>query len=185
VDTTVTLSNFVKRWWTPSILPTYKPSTRKQAELALDNYLVPKFGEYRLSDISRADVQAFFGKLLENLKPDTVHGLHRWLRRILGCAVEWRFIQENPASGIKLPPTRRREPPFITAEQFQSLVQGLPVKVRLMVLLAMMTSMRIGEILGLRWGRVDLQNGIIRVVESCYRGTFSTVKTRKSSGRFQ
>ena len=49
-----------------------------------------------------------------------------------------------------------------------------------MVLLAMMTSMRIGEILGLRWGRIDLRNGIIRVVESCYRGTFSTVKTRKS-----
>ena len=40
--------------------------------------------------------------------------------------------------------------------------------------------MRIGEILGLRWGRVDLQNGIIRVAESVYRGRFSTVKTRRS-----
>jgi len=180
VDTTVTLGNFVRQWWKPSLLPTYKPSTRKQAQLAIDNYLVPKFGEYRLSDISNVDVQAFFGNLLEKLKPDTVHGLHRWLRRILSCAVEWRFLKENPATGIKLPPTRRREPPFITAQQFQNLVQGLPVKVRLMVLLAMMTSMRIGEILGLRWGRIDLRNGVIRVVESCYRGTFSTVKTRKS-----
>ena len=150
VDTTVTFSNFVKQWWKPSILPTYQPSTRKQAELALNNYLLAKFGEYRLSDISKADVQAFFGTLLERLKSDTVHGLHRWMRRILSCAVEWRFLKENAASGIKLPPTRRREPPFITAQQFQSLVQGLPVKVRLMVLLAMMTSMRISEILGLR-----------------------------------
>src|SRR4030095_8689162 len=33
VHTTVTLSNFVKQWWEPSILPTYKPSTRKQAQL--------------------------------------------------------------------------------------------------------------------------------------------------------
>ena len=68
VDTTVTFSKFVKQWWKPSILPTYKPSTRKQAQLALDNYLVPKFGEYRLSDISNVDVQAFFGTLLEKLK---------------------------------------------------------------------------------------------------------------------
>lgn len=96
--------------WKPSILPTYKPSTRKQAHLALDNYLVPKFGEYRLSDISNVDIQAFFGNLLEKLKPDTVHGLHRWLRSILSCAVEWCFLKESPASGIKLPPTRRREP---------------------------------------------------------------------------
>jgi integrase len=76
--------------------------------------------------------------------------------------------------------SRRREPPFITAQQFQNLVRALPVKLRLMVLLAMMTSMRIGQILGLRWGRINLRNGIIRVVESCYRGTFSTVKTRRS-----
>src|SRR5262249_27029487 len=138
------------------------------------------FGQFRLNEIGRADVQAFCGRLLAKLKPDTVHGLHRFLRRILGCAVEWKVLGENPASKIKLPPTRRREPPFITVPQFQSLVTSLAVKVRLMVLLAMMTSMRIGEILGLRWGRVDLENGIIRVAESCYRGTFSSVKTRRS-----
>ena len=52
-------------------------------------------------------------------------------------------------------------------------------QVRLMVLLAMMTSMRIGEILGLRWRRVDLQSGIICIMESCYRGTFSTGENPK------
>jgi integrase len=180
VDSSVTFKGFIERWWKPSILPTYKPSTRIQAGLAIEKYLVPKFGACRLSEISRADVQAFFGGLLAKLKPDTVHGLHRYLRRILSSAIEWRFLSENPASRIKLPPTRRREPPFITGLQFQSLLRSLPIQVRLMVLLAMMTSMRIGEILGLRWGRVDLQSGIIRVSESCYRGQFSTVKTRKS-----
>jgi integrase len=94
--------------------------------------------------------------------------------------VEWQFLSDNPASKIKLPPTKRREPPFITGQQFQSLLVALPVKVRLMVLLAMMTSMRIGEIVGLRWGRLDLQNGVIRVIETVYRGQFSTVKTRRS-----
>jgi integrase len=44
----------------------------------------------------------------------------------------------------------------------------------------MMTSMRIGEILGLRWGKIDLDAGIIKVNETFYRGEFSTVKTRRS-----
>ena len=65
-------------------------------------------------------------------------------------------------------------------EQFRRLCEALPEKVRLMVLLAMMTSMRIGEFLGLRWGRVDLDSGVIRVMERCYRGDFDTVKSRRS-----
>jgi hypothetical protein len=118
VDSSVSFSDFVERWWKPSILPTYKPSTEQQARLALDNYLVPKFGNYRLSEISKADVQAFFGSLVEKLAPDTVHGLHRFLRRMLGCAVTWRFLSENPASRIK-PRTKRRVPPFITGHLVQ------------------------------------------------------------------
>jgi len=43
--------------------------------------------------------------------------------------------------------------------------------------------MRIEEILGLRWGRVDLENGVLRVVETFYRGHFSTVKSRRSERR--
>jgi hypothetical protein len=114
VDSSVSFKDFVERWWKPSILPTYKPSTKQQARLALDNYLVPKFGNYRLSEISKADIQAFFGSLVEKLAPDTMHGLHRFLRRMLDCAVTWRFLSENPASRIKLPRTKRRVPPFIT-----------------------------------------------------------------------
>ena len=148
--------------------------------LALKNYLIPRFGSYRLTDISKAEVQTFLGGLLGKLAPDSVHAMHRCLRRILTSAVEWKYLQENPARGAKLPPTRRREPPFITAEQFRNLLAALPERIQLMVLLAMMTSMRMSEILGLRWGRVDLVNGFIHVAESCYRGHFSAVKTRRS-----
>ncbi len=60
------------------------------------------------------------------------------------------------------------------------LVEILPEPVRTMVLLAMMTSMRIGEILALRWKRVDLENGIMQVAESFDRGSFSSVKSQRS-----
>lgn len=168
------------RWWKPALLPTYKVSTRLQAEQTLKNYLIPRFGDFRLSDIKKPDVQVFLGGLLDKLAPDTVHGIRRYLGRIFSCAVEWGYISDNPARGIRLPPTRRREPPFITPEQFRQLIEALPQKVQLMVLLAMMTSMHVGEILGLRWSRVDFDSGVIRVTERFYRGDFSTVKSRRS-----
>ena len=48
------------------------------------------------------------------------------------------------------------------------------------VLLAAMTGLRIGEILALRWGRVNLTAGTLRVEETCYHGHFGTPKTRAS-----
>ena len=179
-ESTMTYDDFVEQRWKPAMLPTYKHSTRQQFELAQGNHLLPAFGKHRLCDLSKAEVQTFFGNLLQRLSADTVHGIHRILRRTLSTAVEWSFIQKNPASGVKLPPRRRREPPFIKPEQFQALLAVLPEPVRTMVLLAMMTSMRIEEVLALRWGRVDLKRGVIRVVETFYRGQFSTVKSRRS-----
>src|SRR5688572_9061273 len=89
IATDITFKVFVERWWKPAMLPGYKVSTRFQAEQALKNYLIPKFGDSRLSDIKKPDVQAFLGGLLDHLSPDTVHGIHRYLRRILSCALEW------------------------------------------------------------------------------------------------
>ena len=55
-------------------------------------------------------------------------------------------------------------------EQFNGLVDTLPDPVRLMVATAMSTGMRISEILGLKWGSVDLIRGLIHVEERYYRG---------------
>ena len=158
-----TFKVFVETWWKPAVLPTYKISTRQQCELALKNHIIPEFGHQKLREITKAEVQAFVGKMLNTLAPDTVHGIHRYLRRVLASAVEWSYVEENVARGVRIPPTRRREPPFITPQQFQTLLSGLPEMVRVMVLLVMMTSRRVGEILGLRWGRVDLQKGTLRI----------------------
>ena len=176
-------SDYVENYWQPAILPTYRLSTQGQCRFALKNHLLPTFGQRRLCDLTRFEIQAFFGRLLKKLAPDTIHGIHRFLRKMLADAVEWKYLAENPARGIRMPPSRRREPPFIEPSQFRELLRTLGEPARTMVLLAMMTSLRIEEILGLRWGRVDLETGVLRVVETCYRGHFSSVKSRRSERR--
>jgi integrase len=176
----VTFQVFVETWWKPAVFPTYKNSTRQQYKLALKTHLIPQFGRYKLREIANADVQAFMGKLLETLAPDTVRTIRRCLSKILSTAMGWSYVDENVTRGIRLPAPRRREPPFLTPEQFQNLLAGLPEKVRVMILLVMMTSMRVCEILALRWRRVDLRTGTLRITERFYRGDFSTVKSKRS-----
>ena len=43
-----------------------------------------------------------------------------------------------------------------------------------------MTGLRIGEILALRWGRIDFIRGTLLVAETCYKGHFGSPKTRAS-----
>jgi len=49
-----------------------------------------------------------------------------------------------------------------------------------MVLLGLLTGMRIGEILGLRWRDVNLDGGQLRIAQAIYRGMVSTPKTKAS-----
>jgi Phage integrase, N-terminal SAM-like domain len=50
--------------WKPAGLPTYKASTRQQCELALKNYLIPQFGHQKFREITKAEAQAFVGKIV-------------------------------------------------------------------------------------------------------------------------
>ena len=106
--------------------------------LAAKNYLLPAFEKRRLRDTGKAGVQTLIGNVVQRLAPATVHGLHRFLRRILAVAAEWNYIQVNPARGIKLATPGRREPPFLKPEQFQTLLSILEEPTRTVVLLAMM-----------------------------------------------
>lgn len=60
------------------------------------------------------------------------------------------------------------------------LIAAADEPVRTIVLLAVMTGLRIGEILALRWGRINFAAGTLRVEETCYKGHFGTPKTRAS-----
>jgi len=82
-------------------------------------------------------------------------------------------------SGVKLPPKPLRDQPrFLTAGEVSRLLDVLGDAERTPVLMAVLTGMRIGELLALRWKNVDFERMIIRVRESVYEGHTSTPKTQ-------
>lgn len=64
--------------------------------------------------------------------------------------------------------------------QLRLLVPRLPEPSRSLVLLLMLTGLRIGELLALRWRNVDLASGLARVEETVYEGHFDEPKSRHS-----
>jgi len=87
--------------------------------------------------------------------------------------------------GVKMPErTLERPHRFLTIEQVRRPIAASDEPVRTIVLLAVMTGLRIGEILALRWGRINFLTATLRVEETCYEGHFGTPKTKASRREF-
>jgi integrase len=90
-------------------------------------------------------------------------------------------LSVNAVRGAKMPERSLKRPHrFLSLEDVRGLLENSNEPVRTIVLLAVMTGLRIGEILALRWGRIDLAAGTLQVEETCYKGNFGTPKTRAS-----
>ena len=91
------------------------------------------------------------------------------------------IVEANPAIGVRLPAcVAQREPTPLTPEQVRQLIAELREPCKSMVLAAVLTGLRRGELFALRWGALDFERKLIHVRESVYEGQFDSPKTRSS-----
>lgn len=178
-QTTITFSDFWTAYFEPEILPTLKYSTRTLYRILATKHLLPALGHQRLRDLARLHVQQFIGqKQRRGYSPQTLAHFRNLLSKTLGTAVDWGWMESNPAENIDLPPMeRRRSRKLLTPEELQKLAQALAEPVRTIVLMGALTGLRIGELLGLQVGDVDLSRAVVSVRRDVYRGHVGTPKT--------
>jgi integrase len=109
-------------------------------------------------------------------------------RKMLGDAVEWGYLTTNPAAGVKRPRVEREEMEVLSADEVRKLLDGVDEKgrphvrpeSRTLLLCAVATGMRRGEVLGLKWGDVDWNGRRVWVRRSVDSG--GVVHSPKSKG---
>lgn len=182
-ESTMTLAEFVERYFIPNALPTLKISTQQRYRQTIKAHLLPAFGSTRLCDLGTIEIQSFvLSKMASGLGWASVDHYRNLLSKIFSSAKKWGFYAgENPATDVVLPehvPVREKH--VVAPEQIAPLLASLPEPVRTMVELGLLTGMRVGEILALRWESVDFHSGLIRVEQNYYRGHTGTPKTKGS-----
>jgi integrase len=166
--------------WLAEIAPTLRPSTVLDYRWQLSNHLLPFFHAHRLSQISVAEVDRYRAtKVSEGvLSPSSINKTLTRLGQILDVADERELIVRNPMSvnrrrrKLKAPAPSRSY--LDQADQIAALLEaagqldrearrdrGTPRRVILATLA--FAGLRIGELLALRWGDVDLAAGRLRV----------------------
>lgn len=77
--------------------------------------------------------------------------------------------------------TMETEKIVLTPVQVRNLAAALNEPARLITLLLVLTGLRVGELLALRWGSIDLKARVLRVCETVYDGHFDQPKTKRSA----
>jgi site-specific recombinase XerD len=186
-QSTMTVEQFVNQMWRPGVMPTLRFGSSRYYDV-LRCHILPAFGARRLCDMTRVNVQCFLAdKRTQGFSGSSVHGMRTAISKVLQTAVDWNLLDQNPARGIRIgdraPKTER---PYLNPTQVSRLLASLREPCRTLTLLAVLTGMRIGEILALRWKTIDFDRGVIQIREQrrlCW--AIRTSKPRLTSTRAQ
>ena len=172
------LETYANRWLEDRAL---KPRTLDHYRALLDHQILPDLGGMTLATITPDVVRQWHAGLGKRTPTLTAHA-YGLLRTILGTALEDDLIKANPChirGGASTPRAKTIRPASL--DELATLVQAMPEKYRLMVLLASWCAMRFGELAELRRSDIDMTNGIIRVRRGVTRiGGQTMVGTPKS-----
>jgi integrase len=157
--------------------PHLKNSTRMQYEDNFKTYLLPKFGNVKVRKLTRVELQGYFNSLHPGLSPKSIKLIHGTLRAALNQGIAWGMLERNPAVGVKLPRKRAVKPTvLLPLVDIRRTIEAVKEPTRSIIILIVFASMRIGEVLALRWKDV-LRDRII-VDERFYEEEFDDVKTQ-------
>ena len=178
---------FANDWYTQHEIE-WRRSYRPTVLGALDQHLIPRFGEMDVGCITKEDILNFrsaLGKLpgrksKNGLSAQRINHVMGVLRRVLEDAAE-RFHFTSPYQRIKpLKLTKSDVEPFTPAE-VQQILQTVRKDFRTYLLVRFATGMRSGEIDGLKWRYVDFERRQILVRETVVKGEPDTTKTYESA----
>lgn len=175
-------SEFVRMAWKPNAALRLRKSSMRIYSFNLDNHILPALGEFPLRDIRRSDIESCLSGLQQKgYAVSTLRSVRATISTVMEAAVSDRYIADNPAHGIRIREAdSKREPRYFRQPEVQRLLLKLEDPCRTVVLVAVSTGLRIGEILALRWRRIDLLQNTIEVAETYSSGEFGPPKTRSS-----
>jgi integrase len=173
-----TLATYSDRWLDDRVL---KPRTREHYRSLLDRQILPELGPLPLAIITPAAVRQWHAGLGSRTPTLRAHA-YGLLRTILGTALDEELVRTNPCHVRGAASTRRAKTIRpATLDELAAIVEAMPEKYRLMVLLASWCAMRFGELAELRRSDIDVTNGVIRVRRGVtWAGGSAIVGTPKS-----
>jgi integrase len=155
----MTVAEFWEKHYKPSALLRLKKTTREQYFSLYGKWIAPMIGRKRLAVLEPGDVESVIAHSIEGgMSPATARHIRKVISAVYTKAKKLRIASgDNPASLADLPqPEPVRQKIALSADQMRTVLSMLQEPVRSMALTAVLTSMNVSELCGLRWKHVNL-----------------------------
>ncbi len=179
----MTVKQFLERWL-DSIGSSVRDSTQARYRQLTTQHISTVIGHIHLTKLTPLDVQKLYAdRLKAKLSTTTVALLHNILHKALKQGMRWGLLTRNVTEAVD--PPREATPEYITWNQEQT-AAFLAVSDKdvwaAFWRLALLTGMRRGELMGLKWDDIDFQRRNLSVKRTLSRGakggfTFGLPKT--------
>jgi integrase len=161
-----TFKTFAKQWFEDYVKPNNKYSEQLAKKYVISASLIPAFGDTLIGNITSHDIERFKAEQVkQGYTNKTIRNRLTILNKCLATAYEWLELEGAPPK-IKWPKCVAPEIDYLSPEECGLLLSHADGVMYEMVLTALRTGMRQGEIRGLQWSSVDWLNRSVAVRHS-------------------
>ena len=185
VDTVPLFGKFSEEWYEENTIR-WKRSYKYVMRSVLDLHLITKFGESKVSSITKGEILKYRSSLAkvkngnkEGLSPDRINHIMTPLRMILADAAD-RYDFITPFVGIKQLRVPRSEVDPFSLDEVRKFLTTVRKDFKNYYTVRFLTGMRTSEIDGLKWRNIDFDRRQILVRETFVMGEEDTTKTEFS-----
>jgi integrase len=168
--TTTTVLELGRKWLREHVQPNLKPGAAANYKGTFYKHVVPSLGPVRVDDCKPAMVKALLGrKRSEGLSEETVAKIRRHMHAMFAFGQDAGLLTVNPASAPRKrgqKQRRRARGTALSPVQVTRFLAACSPRWRLFFTVALDTGLRRGELVGLRWGDIDLLDRVLYVRRS-------------------
>lgn len=172
----ITVSDFLDEYVEVYGLKKWGNSYYSMSTGLIKNYIKPYIGNRYVRSFTVRDVDAYYTMLLDKpavvvsghldtgakITAHTIGRIHKLLKSAFGKAVVWEYTAVNPTIGATLPTAKaEKREVWSDDEAIAALSACKEQPLRICLYLALGCSMRLGEILGLQWTNVHIEDELV------------------------
>lgn len=166
----ITINDLYNRW--VQLKKGLKQNTFQNYKYLYRQFVEQDFGKTRIVDLKRTDVRAFYNYLADeqHLKTSTIDSLHTVLHQVLELGVEDDYLRYNPSDNALKElkkahnhDSERKRALTISEQNLFEEYLSRENRFANIFIVMLWSGLRVGEITGLRWEDIDLEEGTIDV----------------------
>lgn len=183
--TEVTVGQFLTHWLEDYGRANLRQKTWESYEGIIRLHIVPTLGGLLLKHLKPAHMQKLYTEKLNTLSTRSVRYIHSIMTRALKIAVQWEYLPRSIMEAVTPPALKQESPQPWDFDQVAKFFE-VASQHRMWALWQMYitTGLRRGEMLGLKWSDVNLEEGYIQInrslVVTSEGPTIQEPKTKKS-----